>query len=166
MSSSLVFRSAVTLLAFAVGLGFTYILFEVLMPRSGEAVAGGTVGPDEPSTLGAAVPDPLGRGSMPVSTFVFLAVLIVIAIGVLWLGRRRETEPEMRVEPEPEGPHLIFEREPAGRRRAPRFYEDLRRRETTLEGMESRGPDGQRREVIELPVGNQRPAGNNRSPRT
>ena len=165
MSSSLLVRMAVTLLSFGVGLGITYILFESRLPRPSEAVAEGTVSPAEPGTLGAAIPDPLARGSMSVSTLVFVAFLLVIALGVLWLGRRREMEPEVRLEPEPEGPHLIFERESAGRPRAPEFYEDLRRRETTLEGLESRGPDGQRRKVIELPVGNQRPAGNNRSPR-
>ena len=149
MTKSLVFRLAVTGLAFAVGFGLAYGVMQV----SNQSVS-------DPVDLGVTdtpLPDPLARTSRPASSLLLVVLLFAIAAGVLWLGRRRALGPEEEEVPQVRGPHLIFERDAKGRKRSPDFYEDLRQRETRLESLEGQGPERRPRKVIELPVGDRQP---------
>lgn len=155
MIRSLAFRVAVAGLAFVVGFGVAFVLFQSSGPISD---------PVEPGVSGMTLPDPLARRSQSASSLIFVLVLCGVAAGVLWLGRRRAMEPGEEEIPQPPGPHLIFERDAKGRKRSPDFYDDLRQRETKLESLEGRGPERRPRKVIELPVGDQRPANSDRQP--
>lgn len=106
-------------------------------------------------SINASLPDPFSRRSSPrISVFV-VAILVAIGVGALWLGRRR-MEPLDEIPHKPEGPHVVMPRKRRDRRRFPRFYEDLRRRETALENLEERGSDRPRLKVIELPAADRR----------
>lgn len=104
-----------------------------------------------------ALPDPFARQSTPLASMAVISFLVSIAAGALWLGRRRRMEPEEELAPQPEGPRVVMANEPRRRRRPPGFYDDLRQRETVLEGLEARGLDRPRPKIIELPVADHRP---------
>ena len=157
MIRSVVFRVAVAGLAFLVGIGLAYGLFEASQRSANDLAFDDTATIGGQSASSVALPDPLARRSRSTSSFLFIAFLMVVATGALWLGRRRAKEPEEEVPQESQGPHLIFERSSGGRKRSPDFYEDLRQRETTLESLEGEGPERRSQKVIEMPVGDQRP---------
>ncbi len=164
MARSLVFRIVITGLAFVVGVAFAYGVFEASRYASNETKEVETRDENDPITLGAALPDPLARRSTPTRSLAFVAFLLVVSVGVFWLGRRRALEPEEEIQEDPQGPRLIFARELRSRRRSPEFYEELRRRENKLESLESKGPERQRRKVIELPVGDHDSMADDRQP--
>jgi MYXO-CTERM domain-containing protein len=113
--------------------------------------------PPVPVAAAPTLPDPFAKQSTPMVSVTVVAFLVAIAVGALWLGRRRRFEPDEMIPPEPEGPRVMLANEPRGRRRPPGFYEDLRQRESVLEGLEDRGPDRPRPKVIDLPVVDHRP---------
>jgi hypothetical protein len=88
---------------------------------------------------------------------VAVSLLVAIAAGALWLGRRRGGEPEEVMPQDLDGPRVVMTDGPRKRRRQPGFYDDLRQRETILEGLEDRGPGRPRPKLIELPVVDDRP---------
>jgi len=103
-------------------------------------------------SLDPELPDPFARPSTSLVSVAVVGFLAAIAVGALWLGRRQRPEPEEEVPSPPSGPRVVMADGPKGRRRPPRFYEDLRHRETVLENLGERGPDRPRPKIIELPV--------------
>lgn len=164
MSRSWLIRGAVTGLAFCLGFGLTYAVFEASQTQSSATTIGGSVPIRDPEVSTTALPDPLARRSTPARSLFFVVFLFAVAMAVLWLGRRRALEPEEEIPHETHGPRLIFDRDSGERRRSPEFYEDLRRRETRLESLEEKGPERRPRKIIELPVGDRRSASQDRQP--
>ena len=111
----------------------------------------------EPAAANPSLPDPFARQSTPLTSIGFMVFLVAVAAGALWLGRRRRQEPDELIGIQEDGPRVVLADEPRGRPAAPGFYEDLRQRETVLEGLEEGGPHRPRPKVIELPVTDHRP---------
>jgi hypothetical protein len=164
MIRSAAFRLTVAGLAFVIGFGLAYGLFEASQRSVNDLAFEDTPTIGGQSASAVALPDPLARRSRSTGSFLFIAFLMVVATGSLWLGRRRTVEPEEDSMPGPQGPHLIFERNSRGRKRSPDFYEDLRQRETTLESLEGEDPERRTQKVIELPVRDRRSVKSDRHP--
>jgi hypothetical protein len=153
MSRLWVLRLAVMGVAFAVGFSVAYGVFKAASYRPPEPNNGESMATGDRTATRAELPDPLAPRSTPTRSLVLVAFLLAVSVGVLWLGRRRAREPLEEIQEEPLGPRLIVTGHSQGRNRSPEFYEDLRRRETKLESLEVKGPERQRRKVIELPIG-------------
>lgn len=121
------------------------------------AFAGGldlAAGADSRSTPTSPLPDPLARRAAPLSQVVTIVVLVLVAVGALWLGRRRsqeEWDEKLKAAP----PHLRLVHRWADRkhRRAPDFYEELRRREAHLDELQGEEREGRRRKIVEIRPG-------------
>ena len=153
MSRPWALRLAVMAMAFIVGFSVAWGVFQgsgytTSGPNSGESL----VSVDTTAT-GVELPDPLAQRATPTRSLLLVVFLLAVSAGVLWLGRRRAQEPLEEIQEEPLGPRLMVTGQSRGRKRPPEFYEDLRRRETRLESLEVKGPERQRRKVIELPIG-------------
>ncbi len=126
----------------------------------GTAATFGPGVPDESdgtSAVGMELPDPFAHQSTPWLSVTLLAFLVAIAGGALWLGRRHRAEPEEERSLRPEGPRVVLATDTLGGRRTPGFYEDLRDRETVLEGMEGGRAQRPRPKIIDLPAVDHRP---------
>jgi hypothetical protein len=160
MNSRLSLRLGITALAFVAGFGVTFSLVELKVQVETES-EGEAATADRPSTIpDRALPAPQMKQPASVGSLTFVFLLVTAAVGALWLSRRQSGEQAPGEETEIPGPRLVFERREVKRRRSLEFYEDLRRRETVLEGLEGTGAGRVRRKVVELPDGE------SRSPRT
>ena len=142
--------TAVVLLAFASGPGFAAGQSGTSQPAGLSSPGAIAAGADSRSTPTSSLPDPLARRAAPLSQVVMIIVLVLVAVGVLWLGRRHAEE-EWREEAEASPRLRLVERRPDRRhRRAPDFYEDLRRREARLDELQGEEREGRRRKIVEI----------------